>query len=135
MIARGEKPAGEGVADTAAPAAERSAGSRGGGRNDRVASGTLKGLHKDAVSDSKVRPEVLEEIIRSNPNDPGIRQALDKQLGDRVEAERRRVRTEERAAIREGETQRAAQSRWSGRWSRGCGKRLPRRVPKPGPKC
>lgn len=102
---------GDQVAAAPAPAAavaERPAPARGG-RNDRVESGTLKGLPKDAVADSRVRPEVLEEIIRSNPNDPGIRQALDKHLGDRTDAERRRVRTEERAAIREEEAQRAAQ--------------------------
>lgn len=49
----------------------------GGGRPaERVQEGTLRGIHAAAVKDSKAAPEVLEEIVRSNPNDPGIREAL-----------------------------------------------------------
>ena len=67
----------------------------------RVTTGPLRGLPQAAVEDSNYTNEALTRIVRADPKDPGFKQAMDKHLGDRLAAERRKVRRDEIERIKE----------------------------------
>ena len=96
--ARGGEPVkggGEGEGGSPFGQAMRSVGDR------KVTAGSLRGLSSDAVEESAIAKNVLEELMTMPPDDPGLTAVLDKRLGDKVDAARRRMRKEEGSAIRE----------------------------------
>ena len=70
-------------------------------REQRVEKGALRGVPQEAVEKSGVAKSALEEIVRMDPHDPGLRVALDKRMGDHVNFEKRKVRESETGRIRE----------------------------------
>ena len=95
-----------GGSGTAGPAAALE-GDGGGGRRrrdgdgdgDRIASGSLRGIRKEHIAQSKLKREDLEYLCSLASNDTGLRALLDKRLGDQLSKARRDLRKELEAGI------------------------------------
>ena len=70
-------------------------------KDARVEEGELKGLRQADVEGSRFSSVVLADISKSVNTDPGLRGAVDSRIGSHISRERKKVRLEEEAAIRE----------------------------------
>ena len=82
----------------------------------REAKGPLKHLKEEDIEKSRFSRQALETVV-SGQNDAGMRAAVNKVLGDQAEAERRKVRAEERGKIEE-EVRSEAQGALAAEWEK-----------------
>ncbi len=103
----GAEPAAEPAAESATVRSMRER------QNRRVESGELKGVRVNSLEDSAFTSDALKQIVQRINTDSGLREAVDRRVGNHVSRERKKVRETETERIR-NEAEREMEERLAG---------------------